>query len=232
MFSRTVLHLFHSLVELLFPRLCLVCGNSLVKSEKYICSACLADFPFSDREVTLGAQILDSFPETLRPIEFHALFYYNRYSNYRNLIYAVKYESRKNVGIYLGRMLGLRMKGHTMVDCIVPVPLHPCRERKRGFNQARQIALGVSEVLGIEVLDNVVVRVKNNASQTGKDANGRRSNVENIFQLRKLDQIEGKHILVIDDIVTTGATVGACLYVLAAAKGVRFSLACLARTEL
>lgn len=230
--SRTLSSAFCALGELLFPRMCLVCGNSLVESEQCICTGCLADFPFSDDGFPLGKQVLDSFSEPLRPEEFHSLFYYNKYSDYRRLIYAMKYDSRKKVGVYLGKMLGMRMKGHTTVDCIAPVPLHPRRERKRGFNQAYQVALGISEILGVEILNDVIVRREDNASQTGKDADERRANVEDIFKLRNPQKIRGRHLLLVDDVVTTGATAGSCFYALNAVGNLRFSLACLALTEL
>lgn len=229
---RTLSAAFRALGELFFPRMCLVCGNSLVEGEQFICTACLADFPFSDDRYSLGKQRLDSFSESVRPEEFHSLFYYNKYSDYRRLIYAVKYDSRKKVGVYLGRMLGMRMRDRITVDCIVPIPLHPRRERERGFNQARQVALGISEILGVMVLDDVIVRVVDNASQTGKNTDERRANVENIFKLRNPRKIQGRHVLVVDDVITTGATVGSCFYTLKTAGNVRISFACLAQTEL
>lgn len=219
-------------MELFYPRLCPVCGNSLVEGEYYICTNCLADFPFSDSDYALGGQVQDSFAEYIRPQEIYTLFYYNKYSDYRHLIYAIKYHSKKKLGIYLGRMLGMHLKSGLRIDYIIPVPLHPRREKERGFNQAFQIALGINEVLGVEILDDVVVRVGDNVSQTGKSAEERRENVENIFELRNPQKIQGCHVLVVDDVITTGATIGACLYALAAVGDVRFSLGCLALVEM
>lgn len=228
--SHSIVLVFHSLIKLIFPRLCGVCGNALVRGEKFLCSACLADFPFSDDTFISGAQVLAAFDERCRPERLYSLFYYNKYDNYRRLVYAIKYHSRRELGIYLGGMLGQRMLGQTDADCIVPIPLHRKREKSRGFNQSYQIALGVSEVLGIEVLNDVVVRTQNNISQTGKNVEERRKNVENIFELLDPEKIRGRHVLLIDDVITTGATIRSCLSVLARAGEVRFSLACLART--
>lgn len=219
-----------SLVDLFYPPVCEVCGESLVRSEQYLCTACLADFPFADEDYDTGKSVLEQFDEGCRPEKLYSLFYYNKYSHYKQLIYLVKYQSYRQLGVYLGRMLGERIAATCRADCIVPVPLHKKRERERGFNQSLEIAKGVSDVLNIEIFDDVVFRVQNNVSQTGKNAFERLKNVENIFELRNSRKINGRHILLLDDVITTGATIGSCLRVLAEAGDVRFSLGCLART--
>lgn len=219
-----------SVIDLFYPRVCEVCGESLVRNEKYLCTACLGDFPFTDEIFDSGKSVLDQFEPSCRPECLHSLFYYNKYSNYKNLIYLIKYHSYCCLGEYLGRMLGERIVSTCQADCIVPVPLHKKRERERGFNQAYEIARGVSEVLQIEICNDVVFRVQNNVSQTGKSASERFENVENIFELRNPEKISGRHVLLLDDVITTGATIGSCLRVLACAGDVKFSLGCLART--
>lgn len=199
-----------------------------MEEEKFLCSGCLFDFPFTDPAFRTDDFLLSAFDETWRPERLHTLFYYNKFSDYRQLIYAVKYHSKKDLGVYLGEMLGERMKGKTEADCIVPIPLHPKREKKRGFNQAYQIAWGIHRKLNLEVLNGVVARGTNNVTQTGKNAEERRKNVEHIFQLLLPEQITGRHVLLVDDVVTTGATTASCLQELSAAGNVTFSLACLA----
>lgn len=228
--SRFFRECWSGLADLFYPSLCLVCGKCLVRGEKYLCSHCLADFPFADESYSASDQVLEVFDHVSRPQCLYALFYYNKYSPYRKLIYAVKYLSYRKLGRYLGRLLGERIKGKCQADCIVPVPLHKKRERKRGFNQAHEIACGVSEVLGIEILDGVVVRIKNNVSQAGKNAVERQQNVEDIFKLRDVQKIAGRHVLLLDDVITTGATLKSCLQVLAEAGNVTFSLGCLGKT--
>lgn len=219
---------FRSLLDLLFPPVCVVCGKGLVTGEQYFCTACLLDFPLVDEDFSNQEVILQRFPEAIRPEKFHALFYYNRYGKYKNLIYAVKYHSRRNLGTWLGRLLGEQIQESCKADCIIPIPLHPRRERKRGFNQAYQIALGIHQVLGTEIFRDVVVRTCNNVSQTGKSAEERAENVRHIFELQKPEKIQGRHVLLVDDVMTTGSTMASCLEVLALAGNVRFSLACLA----
>ena len=219
-----------ALSDLFYPPVCEVCGRTLVEGEKYVCTSCFADFPFVDDDFSNDRDVLDAFDESIRPENIHALFYYNKYSRYKNLIYRVKYGSNPELGVFLGRMLGNKMKGHCTIDGVVPVPLHPKRERKRGYNQAREIARGICDVLNVELLDDVIVRVRNNVSQTGKNLNERVENVSGIFALNKPEVLVGRHILLVDDVITTGATVHACIKVMAVVENVHFSLGCIGRT--
>lgn len=207
-----------ALANLFYPPLCVVCGRDLVRGEHYFCTGCVADFPVAE-DSCLGER------------KIYSLFYYSKYSPYRQLIYDVKYRSHRLLGRYLGRMLGGKLAGRCEADCIVPVPLHPKRERERGFNQSLEIARGVSEVTGMEVMEDVVVRVRNNVSQTGKSVAERRENVEDIFRVKNGARIRGRHVLLLDDVITTGATIGACLHALEGEEGTVFSLGCLAKTH-
>ena len=219
-----------SVTDLFYPPVCEVCGDSLVEGERYICTRCLLDFPFTDEAFETGNVLLEGFPEEYRPLKLHTLYYYNKYSEYKNLIYLVKYQSYRQLALYLGAMLGEKMKDSCRADCIIPVPLHPKKEKLRGFNQAMEIAKGINRVLRLELMGDVVLRTRNNVSQTGKNAAERLKNVENIFSLLAPEKIRGRHVLLVDDVITTGATIGSCLQVLARAEGVRFSLGCLAQT--
>ncbi|MDE7374845.1 MAG: double zinc ribbon domain-containing protein, partial [Odoribacter sp.] len=177
------------LVDLVYPPGCEVCGKSLVQSEKYLCTDCLADFPFVDRNFIVGEDVLEQFEPSCRPEQLFALFYYDKYGDYKNLVHLVKYHGYRKLGVWLGRMLGEQMKSDCRADCIVPIPLHKKRERRRGFNQALEIARGINDVLHIELLENAVERVRNNVSQTGKNAAERLKNVENIFRLTSPEKI-------------------------------------------
>lgn len=228
--SRECLELLASVTDLFYPRICDVCGKSLVGGEKYVCTHCLSDFPFTDEAFETENALLETFPEEYRPQKLHTLYYYNKYSEYKNLIHLIKYQSYRKLALYLGTMLGERIKDSCQADCIIPIPLHPKREKLRGFNQAMEIARGINSVLRLELLGNVVVRTENNVSQTGKNAAERFKNVENIFSLVSPEKINGRHVLLVDDVITTGATVCSCLKVLAGAGGVKFSVGCLSRT--
>lgn len=221
----TLVSYFLAFIDLFYPRMCEVCKEVLVTGEKHICSACLYDFPYS---YGLHDDLFLQFDRVCRMKAVHSLFYYSRYSDYRNLIYAIKYRSKKDIGHFLGAMLGERMAGRDEFDGIIPLPLHPKRERKRGFNQAREIAVGVAEVLQVPVMDHVVSRVINNPSQTGLTAEQRAENVKRIFRLEETLSLQGKHILVIDDVITTGSTLTSFLEVLNEIPDLTVSVACLA----
>ncbi len=228
--SRECREILASVTDLFYPRVCEVCGRSLAGGEQYICTHCLADFPFTDETFETGNALLEGFPENYRPWKLHTLYYYNKYSEYKNLIYLIKYQSYRQLALYLGTMLGEKMVGACLADCIIPVPLHPKREKLRGFNQAAEIAKGINRVLQLELMGNVVLRTRNNVSQTGKNAAERLKNVEDIFSLVAPEKIQDRHVLLVDDVITTGATIGSCLQILARAEGVSFSLGCLAQT--
>ncbi len=219
-----------SVMELFYPRICEICGKSLVGGERYMCTHCLSDFPFTDEAFETGKALLEGYPEHYRPLKLYTLYYYNKYSGYKNLIYLIKYQSYRQLAQYLGIMLGEKMKGSCLADCIIPVPLHPKREKLRGFNQAAEIARGINQVLHLELMEDVILRTKNNVSQTGKNVAERLKNTEHIFSLAAPEKIRGRHVLLVDDVITTGATIGSCLQMLARAEEVRFSLGCLAQT--
>ncbi|WP_301912614.1 ComF family protein [Odoribacter laneus] len=219
-----------ALADLFFPRLCMVCECCLRRGEVYICSACLADFPCTDSLYQAETTVLKTFEEACRPEKLYSLFYYSKYSDYRKLVYALKYRSGKKLGIYLGKMLGEKIGRQVGIQGIVPIPLHPKREKKRGYNQSLQIALGITEILNIPIYDKVITRTRNTASQTGMSIVERQQNVRNIFDLQDCHSVRGKHLLIVDDVITTGATMRSCVETLAQAGNIRFSLGCLGRT--
>ena len=216
--------LFRGVVRLFYPPLCMACDASLVRGERFVCTRCLAEFPYAE---TLFS------PATARiPFNYYALFHYNKHSRYKKLVHAVKYRSGRELGYYLGSMLGRRLQAAEAFDAVVPVPLHPGKERKRGYNQSVQIAAGIAEVLNKPLWDDVAVRIRNNPSQTGKNAADRRENVEDVFRLLDPDRIRGRHLLLVDDVITTGATLCSFLNELSRAGEVRFTAGCLGRTEI
>lgn len=181
----------------------------------------------TDRENRVEKRFFGKIPVE----EASALFYFNKGSDFRHLIHLLKYKDRQDVGEALGRMAGRELITNGTfkdIDCIVPIPLHTKKERKRGYNQAECIAKGLSEILGKPVELEGVKRVKANKTQTKKSVLQRWQNVQEIFELKNMEQIEGKHILLVDDVLTTGATMEACAITLLRANGVRISLFTLA----
>lgn len=145
-----------------------------------------------------------------------ALLFFDKGSKYRRLLYELKYHNRKENGIFLGKLIGSRIKesDYDGIDIIIPIPLHKAKLRKRGFNQSAVIANGIASILNIPVIEEVLFRKKFSATQTRKGRYERWKNVESIFSFRNTHLIENKHILLVDDVITTGATLeaaGSCL---------------------
>jgi ComF family protein len=159
-------------------------------------------------------------------------FHFRKLSKYQHLLHQLKYNGRKDVGVELGRQFGYiigKSLHEQKVSVIIPVPLHPKRERKRGYNQSTMIAEGISVATNIPVDETSVRRVVSTTTQTKKTRLERWQNVENIFDITNGQLLSNKHILLIDDVVTTGATLEACAQALLRIDGVKVSIATLAQ---
>lgn len=219
--------IFSSFFRLLYPRACVVCGDVLVDGEFFLCSACLSGLPLNEG----GDEEADEmFANDLGIGRLYWLFRYDRVSDFHKLVYAIKYRSNRELGVWAGKMLGERMRDVSGIDCIVPVPLHPEREKERGFNQAFMIGTGIASILRVRVEAGVLSRVVNTPSQTGLERGQRADNVAEAFKLGDTARVEGCHVLLVDDVVTSGATIRACMMELSKIKGVRVSVACLGKS--
>lgn len=220
-------------LELFYPRLCVGCGKKLYRDERFVCLECLSSLP-----LTQDHESADNFVEQHlygRPFieSATALMLYEKESVPQKLLHEIKYHGAKELARSLGRMLGRDLRGgrFASVDMIVPVPLHPNRLKWRGYNQSEWFAMGLSEELGLPVRTDLVERVTETSTQTKKNAEERWENVQGIFSLKKdapLQDIKGKHVLVVDDVITTGATLMACAAAIATIGDVRVSAASLA----
>lgn len=156
--------------------------------------------------------------------------YFSKQAIMQHLMHQLKYRGNKDVGLYLGRLMGHSLASANRfryVDALIPLPLFPIKERKRGYNQAAVLCDGIAEVLGKPVLKDVVVRNMHTESQTKKNRIERWLNMEGRFELAKPEKIAGKHLLLVDDVITTGATLEACGAVLLQGQNVQLSLATL-----
>lgn len=223
--------IWNDLMGLLFPESCVLCGKAMVEGEELICMYCMYRLPrtnfHTDRENKVEKRFFGKIPVE----EASAYFYFNKGSDFRHLIHLLKYKDRKDVGATLGRFAARDlMNSDTFkgVDCIIPIPLHKNKERKRGYNQAEWIARGMAEVMNIPMELNGIHRVKANNTQTRKSVLQRWQNVQEIFEVKDSLMVEGKHILLVDDVLTTGATMESCAVVLLEVKGVKISIFTLA----
>lgn len=218
-------------ISLLFPRLCYACGNHLVRNEKLICTECYIVIPRTNYHIEDKNPVAQLFWGRCMIEKAAAFSYYNKGSRIRNLIHNLKYKGIKEIGYELGRIYGLSLKssGFTSdIDLIIPVPLHPSKKRIRGFNQSDLISTGLADVTGLPVDINSLARITVSASQTRRSRYDRWTNVEGIFRVNEPDMIRGRHILLVDDVITTGSTIESCANELLKTEGVKVSVVALA----
>ena len=154
--------------------------------------------------------------------------YHEPHADSAHVVYQIKYFNKPDTGIDIGTLIGKAMKDSEFVndiDALLPVPLAKTREHERGFNQSEMIALGIRDATGLPIIDDAVKRTTFNGSQTRKDRISRAENVEHAFSLVNGDKLKGKHVLIIDDVVTTGATICALAEQLEGIDGIRISVA-------
>ena len=219
------------LTELLFPRLCVVCGDKLIEQEKWICLHCLHHIPRTNFHLEPDNRVAQLFYGRVQ-IEFAtSFFYFSKGSKYQSLLHNLKYKGMKEIGEEVGKHFGidlLQSPDFLSVDVICPVPLHPNKERKRGYNQSWWIASGIARQMQKELSDDNLKRVTATETQTRKSRFERWINVEGIFELTNPEAFSGKHILLIDDVVTTGSTLEACAQAILSKTNARVSIATLA----
>ncbi len=218
----------HSIFNLFYPRVCAACGESLLKDEETVCLKCRYLLPKTGYELNPDNPLAQSF---YGRVKFHAVtacFFFAKLGKVQHLIHELKYRGNKEAGVFLGQQLGETIKDAPLfqgIDYLIPVPLHPKRERQRGYNQSLMIAKGINEVTGIPIGDKYLIRAVNTATQTKKSAEERYKNVKDIFEVRFPEELEGKHVLLIDDVLTTGATLESCAHQLENISGIVVSAA-------
>ena len=216
------------LLDLISPRMCVVCGRRLSISEEVICGKCNLHLPRTGFQQDPYENIMAKMFWGQIPIErATALFYYEPHAETANILYDLKYKNHPEIGEVMGQMIARELQLNNFfegIDAIVPIPLAKKRQRQRGYNQSDELAKGISEATGLPIYNKVVRRNAFEGSQTSLGRWERNENVENVFELRDAETIQGKHLLVVDDVVTTGATVIACSKELCKAEGIRISV--------
>ena len=220
-----------SLYSLFFPRCCVVCGTPLMRGEEYICLRCNMGLPRTNFHLREENPVEKLFWGRI-PVERAAsYFFYHRGSDYRLILRALKYNGCKELGEVMGRSMASELLPTGFfegVDVIVPVPLHRKKKKLRGYNQSEWIGRGVAAVTGLPMDITSVSREKNTETQTRKSIFERWENVEGTFVLHNPEQFTGKHVLLIDDVLTTGATAIACAAAFTGVDDIRFSVLTLA----
>ena len=218
-------------ISLLFPRICAACGNSLWKQEETVCLSCEFHLPRTNYHLSLENPVSRLFWGRVNLESAAAYLYFNKGNKVQRLIHQLKNKGRKDIGIYLGRQYGQHLKYSPFfqtVQLIVPVPLHTKKLRIRGYNQSEQIAFGMGETMKVPVDPNALFRKKETETQTKKSRFRRWQNVAEVFDVPDPVSLEMKHVLVVDDVITTGATLESCIRALSSIPGIRISVATIA----
>ena len=209
------------------PRLCVVCGNRLAVTEEVVCSKCYLHLPRTDFDNDLYENVMAKlFWGQIKLEKATALFYYEAHAETAKILYELKYKNHPEIGVVMGRMMAKELMRSGLfddIDAIVPVPLAKKREWQRGYNQSLELAKGVSEVTGLPIANLVIRRTKFVGSQTQRGRWERNENVAHVFELVD-ENISGQHLLLIDDVVTTGATIIACAKEMQKASNVKISV--------
>jgi ComF family protein len=218
-----------AVLHLLFPHVCTGCGNDILNEETVLCMRCMDAMPETNFEIHANNPVEKTFWGRLPLVGATAQFYFTKESLMQHLMHQFKYKANKELGLQLGRMMGEQLKksGRFAVDGLVPLPLFPVKEKRRGYNQATILCVGMAESMNIPVLDKVVIRPQHTETQTKKGRIERWKNMEGKFILSNPASIRNKHLLLVDDVVTTGATFEACGNELLKAENVKLSLASL-----
>lgn len=219
--------------SLIFMDLCICCYEIEPVQNQAFCLACLSQIPYIDKQSSVSSLLIGKKAVPHEVIDFYSLLTYTKSGNVKELLHQLKYCNRPMIGTKLGQQLAKRIAETGDIENYVqiPVPLHPQRKKKRGYNQAAKIAEGIKKELQIPINHQVLQRIQNNESQTKKGADEREEIQDQRFALRKNITIDPeKHALIIDDIITTGSTIAACYYLLKQAGYQKISVATLAIT--
>ncbi len=217
-------------IGLFFPQVCEACGNLLYKNEDILCTRCLYHLPKTNFHMHRDNPVTETFWGRL-PLQSGASYlYYAKAGRVQNMIHRFKYRGHRDTGVLLGKLFGrdlLKSPHFRSVDAIVPVPLHWSKLKKRGFNQSEIIGRAMAEAMDVTLETRVLYRREATSTQTKKSRYKRVENVRDKFALSRPELLEGRHVLLLDDVITTGSTMEACGLCLLEIPGLKLSVASL-----
>ena len=225
---------FTDFLSLFFPHLCPACGNELVAHEKVICTDCRYNLPQTNFHLVPDNIVTRQFWGKINLEGAYALYYFTKGGKVQNLMHHFKYKGMQQIGNELGKIAGSQLAtsaAFVSVDYIIPVPLHKSRLKERGYNQSVCFAEGLAEKLSAAVEENNLIRTRATQTQTHRSRFERFENMQEVFAIKNPQRLKGKHILLVDDIVTTGSTLEACAMPLLEIEGLKLSIATIAYAE-
>lgn len=222
------LSLLENIVSLFYPEVCAACGNVLFRQEQTVCTKCQFLLPKTGYEKQSDNPLAQIF---FGRVDFHAVtacFFFSKKGKVQHLVHELKYKKNREAGYFLGREMGKILVESPLfndVNLIIPAPLHPKRQHQRGYNQSEILALGMCQIMHREISVKHLLRAVNTATQTKKSREERYENMKNTFVVKNTNELEGKHVLLVDDVITTGATLEACGKLLLEIPKIKVSIA-------
>lgn len=223
--------LWNDFIALIYPRNCITCGNSLYKHENMVCNHCFVTLPKSNFHTEENSELERVFAGRVPVIKAGSYYLFEKSGKVQKLLHSIKYKSNKALAEQLGIWYAQSLKDCkeiSQADVIIPVPLHPKKQKQRGFNQSEEFARGLSKEFNIPVNTQNLIRNQFTDTQTRKKKFERWENVKDKFELKDAGQLENKTVLLVDDVITTGATIDACYEALKNVPGVKVSVLSLA----
>lgn len=224
-------NLVNDFIAVFYPRVCFACGHALLRHEEFLCLTCLNNLPKTDFHLMEDNPVATQFLGKININAAASYYYFTKGGNVQHLIHQFKYKGFKEIGYYIGQQYGkelIKSKLFSDVEYIIPIPLHPSKEAIRGYNQSEWFASGLASSMNAILDITSLIRVYNSETQTHKTRFDRWENVKEIFSLNHHEHLIGKHILLADDVITTGSTLEAAGNVLLKIPGIRISICSMA----
>lgn len=222
-------------IALVYPRNCVACGNSLYKHEDQICNYCYLNLPKSNFHKGIQNPVASLFYGRVQ-LEFASSFYvFQKKGSIQKIMHAIKYKNNKDLAVLTGKWYAEDLKEHPIIktaNCVIPVPLHSKKLKQRGYNQSEEFAKGLADGLNIVLNTNVLIRSAFTQTQTRKSKYERWENVEDVFEIKDPESLKHHHVILVDDVITTGATIEACSVKLQEIEGIKVSVLSIAYASL
>jgi len=226
-----MIKIFTDLIGILYPNICLICGENLLRNEEQICLKCLHDIPRTNYHLQQNNPVEKRFWGKVSIEHASSFFFFTKGSPFQKLLHELKYRNNKNIGVLMGQYAASELINSSIlsdIDYIIPLPLHPKKLRKRGYNQSEMISEGISKLLNKPVNNELLIRTKETSTQTKKSVFERYENTIETFDVIDKNALQNKHILLVDDVLTTGSTLEAAIVALNKCEGIKVSVFTLA----
>lgn len=222
---------FRELINLIYPNLCLICNESLMSSEKQICLSCIQQIPRTNFHLMVDNPVEKKFWGKVPIFRGTSFYFFQKGSPFQKLLHELKYKDNHDIGIVMGQHAALDLiqaADFKTVEIIIPLPLHPKKQILRGYNQSELISKGLATIMEVPVDTTTLIRTKENSTQTKKSVFERFENTQGIFDVVDSQTLESKHVLLVDDVLTTGSTLEAAIAALMKIPNIKISIFTLA----